>query len=92
MKVMNIVLKTPSARDLINFVFISAILIAVSKILYINGFINMDSATGLACGFTGGVLANIHGVSLKQHGFPGVILISAAGLILMLLVRLFTSI
>ncbi|HZV98921.1 MAG TPA: hypothetical protein VFF74_08020 [Methylophilaceae bacterium] len=89
MKLMNIELKTPTGRELINFVFISAILIAAVKLLFINNVVSMDNAMSLACGFTGGVLASIHGVSIKRHGFPAVILISIAGVILLFLARLF---
>ena len=86
MKILGVELKTPSFLQLFVDAVIYSIFMLIPLSLYKFGIVDGSDFKMMGIGAAAGVLAGSYGVSIREHGFRGIVVVSLFGVGLMSLV------
>lgn len=87
MKILGIPLKTPDMPSLLATSFLGVVACAVTAALILTEVATVHNGVAIATGMIGSSLANAYGVSVKDSGLRGAVVLSVFSLALMALVR-----
>lgn len=75
MQILGIPLHTPTAKALLVMAVMAMATSAIGTILMVAGLFSLGNVLSLTLGVMGGSLAHAYGVSVKNHGWRGVVLV-----------------
>lgn len=76
MQILGISLHTPTARALLLMAVMAMVTSAIASVLMAAGLFTLGNVLSLTLGVMGGSLAHAYGVSVKDHGWRGVVLVT----------------